>query len=466
MDSEEFIVSSIRLSHNPSESIYTSISDSVAQLKGKVQLELYDRINDDDNFAVPAADGRKGTAKEYGEMLDALIKKVGVQSNAKSIKLSGKEYAQIVDSIIPELEKAADTFLRAFLSGAPIVVRFHNDGDGAAGAIALYRSLSALEKKFCKEGEGRAISWQMNKGIAYTQESFYMDRMLFESYKSIEKPLLLITDFGTSPESEAAMELAKKTCDIIWFDHHLAYSGFPKELVRHYINAFDFGGDSSITAGLECCIFAELLSGNDEKELREASLISDYSKYADFGYKDGIKTALILDFLTSGSNSSSNSKPKQMDAILGDKARAEDMYAHASNALEEAINTGIRNIRTCKSLSGINISVLDFAHIAKLELGYPLPGRYSSKLQSHIESINNGNTITVVHYGNYISIRVSSDISDSVDLLRIIERLKVATNGALLGGGHKQAASIKTTEEKMKSTIHMLLVELGVKGQF
>ncbi|HIH49846.1 TPA: hypothetical protein HA291_00090, partial [Candidatus Micrarchaeota archaeon] len=92
-------------------------------------------------------------------------------------------------------------------------------------------------------------------------------------------------------------------------------------------------------------------------------------------------------------------------------------------------------------------------------------GRYSSKLQNHLETENNGNTITIVHYGNYISMRISKDLSGSVNLLEIIERLKVATNGELSGGGHQQAASIKTTSEHMNDTMRMLLVELGVKSQ-
>ena len=462
VDTENCIVSSIRMAHNPADNIYTVISGAAMQLKSETQLELYDRVSVQGESAIFIGHEDQKSKKAYARMFDSLLKKADTISNSKNLGLKD-EYSATARKMLPSLVDSAKTFLKAFLSSAPIVVRFHNDGDGSAGAIALHRAVSALEEKGLCMNE-RSISWQMNKGIAYTMESFYTDRMLFGLYKSAEKPLVLITDFGTSPESEEAIKLAEGVCDIIWLDHHIPYAAFPREKIRHYINVFDFGGDSNFTAGLETCIFAELLSGIDAKVLKGASLISDYSAYADFKDKEALRVALILDFLTS-TGDSNYSKPKQMDLILNDREKSESTFRQASNSLDEAINAGIRNIRRCKGSDGVNICVLDFGHVAKLDLGYPLPGRYSSKLQNHLETENNGNTITIVHYGNYISMRISKDLSGSVNLLEIIERLKVATNGELSGGGHQQAASIKTTSEHMNDTMRMLLVELGVKSQ-
>jgi len=463
-DTGNCIVSSIKMAHNPIDNAYAAISSASMQLKSETQLELFDRVGVHGENAVLLSHGDKKSKEEYAHMLDALLKRADIDSNSEKLDISNKAYADAAERMVPAVSDAAKTFLRAFLSGAPIVVRFHNDGDGSTGAIALYRALSEIEKGKVLCRDERGISWQMNKGIAYTVESFYADRMLFESYKSIEKPLVLITDFGTSPESEEAIKLAGGVCDIIWLDHHLPYQAFPRKGIKHYINAFDFGSDSNFTAGLETCIFAELLSGIDASELKEASLISDYSAYANFKDRNALKVSLILDFLTS-TGSSNHSKPRQMDIILNDKEKSESAFMQASNSMEEAINAGIRGIKKYKGSKGTNICVLDFEHIAKLDMLYPLPGRYSSKLQNHIETENNGNTITIVHYGNYISLRISKDIASSVNLLDIIERLNVATKGAISGGGHPQAASIKTTTEKMKETMQMLLVELGVKSQ-
>ena len=107
--------------------------------------------------------------------------------------------------------------------------------------------------------------------------------------------------------------------------------------------------------------------------------------------------------------------------------------------------------------------MLDFSHIAKLGYSYPLPGRYSSKLQAHMEALNNGSTITVIHYGNYISIRESRDISKKIRLLEIIERMK-ESGDVLSGGGHSEAASIRIGEKGTQEVMKALLTEFGVKA--
>jgi RecJ-like exonuclease len=448
------IVSSIKFSHNPLDNIYTVICDKSIQLKSSETLELLDIVEINGESAKFL---KKGDRKDYEKLASALVANSGISQNTEKINLEGKAYEQIAHVLIKAMQKSAEVLVKGFLSGAPIVVRFHNDGDGSSGAIAMCRAFVELEGKLSEST--RSVSWQMNKSIAYSKESFYADRMLFESYKSVERPIVLIVDFGTSPESEDAIRLAEPNCDMVWLDHHVLYDAFPKEKLPYYTNVSTLGGDSSFTA----CIFAEMMSGVDVEDLKAASLISDYSKYGDYKDANAVKNSLILDFLTSSSNDL-YSKPKQMDIILKDPEKSENFFRHASNNLEDAIDAGIKNIRNYKTDSGINISVLDFGHIAKLNLDYPLPGRYSSKLQSHIETENNGKTITLVHYGSYISIRISGDISDSVDLLGLIERLKTATEGSITGGGHKQAASIKSANGNMTETLHMLLMELGVRN--
>jgi len=456
-ENETGMVSSIKFSNNPLDNIYTVIGERSSQVKSADPLELLDVVEIKDGSARFL---KRGSRKDYLGLADALVANADIVSNSEKINTKGHAYGAIAAKLIPAMRKSAETLARCFLSGAPIVVRFHNDGDGSSGAIALYRAFAELEARLF--ANARSVSWQMNKSIAYTKESFYVDRMLFESHKSVEKPLLVIVDFGTTAESTDAIEMAQGNCKMIWLDHHVLYEGFPKEKIDYYTNVSDFGGDSSFTAGLMACIFAEVISGVDVEDLKAASLISDYSRYGDYSDAGALKNSLILDFLTSSPNES-YAKPRQMDMILKDPERSERFFRHASSNLDEALNAGIKNVRTYKTNSGINISVLDFGHIAKLGLDYPLPGRYSSKLQGHIEAENNGRTITLVHYGSYISIRLSSDISDSVNLLKLIERLSAATEGAITGGGHRQAASIKSTKGSITETLKTLLMELGVR---
>ena len=455
-EKHEGIVTSTRLSHNPQSNMYCVLSDKAVQIKSNMQLALYENVKISDGKVELLEE--KSTEGDYENIMAKIIEAAAIDSNSKSIDLNDKQYSEAAKKLMPELKKAAELLCRAFISGAPIVVRFHNDGDGSTGGIALYRAFAALQKKFF-DGE-RNISWQMNRSIAYTLESFYTDKMLFDSYESIEKPVVVITDFGTSPESNEAIKSANGICDLIWLDHHVPYGEFPKEMIKHYINVFDFGGNSSFTAGLLTCIFAQVLSNVNVEDLKQAALVSDYSTYADFSNQKALKDSIILDYLTSSTNEMYG-KPKHMDSILSDPEKSESTFRIANGMLEQAIATGIKNIESFKNADGINICMLDFSHVAKLKLDYPLPGRFSSKLQDKLESKNGGKTITIVYYGSYISLRSSGDIT-SVNMIEIIDKLKESTNGAVSGGGHKQAASVRTDREHIKEVTKLLLKELGI----
>jgi RecJ-like exonuclease len=448
------IVTSIKLSHNPT---YNILSDKVLQIKSNLQLELGEEVVIKEEAIESIVMDPKKT-QDYKKTITKFLDEAQFGENIKKIILD-ERYSEVAQKLTPDLKKAAELLVKGFVSGAPIVVRFHNDGDGSAGGIALFRAFASLQEKFFT-GE-RNVSWQMNKSIAYSLESYYTDKMLFDSFKSIERPIVVITDFGTTTESVEAIKESQGNCNLIWLDHHIPYDEFPREMITNYINVCDYGGESSFTAGLLTCIFAQVLSNVNVEDIKAAALVSDYSKYADYKNEDALKKSLILDYLTSSSNEMYG-KPKQMDLILTNSEKSQSTFHIAEGLLSQAIDTGIKNLTIYKNGDGINICVLDFGHIARLRLDYPLPGRYSSKLQDNLESKNNGKTLTVVYYGSYISLRSSADIQSTINILSIIEKLKNATNGAVSGGGHKQAASIRTDREHIQEVLSLLLKELGV----
>ena len=460
------VVTSIKTSANAADNVYTILSDRVAQLKSSLVLDLYDSISVD-SFDPEACNDVKirgaSNKADCERIISRCIKRLDVARNAKRIELKGRPYAEVASDAMPKLMDAAKEFLRCFISGAPVVIRFHNDGDGFSGAIALYRALEELQSKlFINE---RSVFWHINRSIAYTLESAYEDLMFFSTYKSVEKPLMLITDFGTSPESTEAFDRIRDSCKLIWIDHHLPYEGFQRERASHYINSWDFGGDSNTTAGLLTCIFAQIIGSIDTEILKQASLISDYSEYADLGNMEARKLSLVMDFLTSGKSKydSQGTTPKQIESIIKDRERFEEVFGFATTLLDEALEVGLKNIRSYRS-GQVSVHVLDFGHIAKLGFSYPLPGRYSSKLQEHMEALNNGSTITVIHYGNYISIRLSHDISKQVKLLSVIEKMK-ESGVALSGGGHSEAASIRIDGKNIQDALRSLLNEFGVRSE-
>ena len=461
------VVSSVKVAPDQRKNTYTIISDRPTVLMSDTVLDINDVVevnNVVDGIAIrPKLLGRS-TAKDYDSRISILIAALGLEENISRTmqKSIGKPYYDSLNMMMPSIRDAGISFLRSFLGGAPVVVRFHNDGDGASGAVALHRALAKV-MGMCFSGE-RSVAWCMHRGVEYDQESLRLDEMVFSSFKSIEKPLVFITDFGTAQGSESSIHKAASKYKLIWLDHHPIYEGFPREAAGSYINSWDFGLDSNFTAGLLTCIFAECLADVYTDDMKNASLISDYSTYANRLLKTGQRDAIILDYLTSvaGRRGSSIERltPSYIDSVLASREMSESVFSNASNTLSELLELGTRSVKKHRCAGGITAFVLDFEAMPRGESGFPLPGRYTSRLQERMESVNGQNTITIVYYGSYITIRLAKQISSSVGLLKIINRLINYEDYVQSGGGHNEAASIKVKEGCIKNVLNLLLKEL------
>lgn len=396
-----------------------------------------------------------GGREEYAKCIESMVERTMTPMHEDAYR-SDKRYDGIIELLMPAIREATRKLIRAFVSGAPMVIRYHNDGDGASGAIAIYRLLSRITSMgLCGD---RQVSWQMNRSVFYTLEAFYTDKMLFEAYKSAEPPLLLISDFGTGLDSAAAITSASEVSDILWIDHHVIPEGFDSGRST-YINPFLNGGDSSLSAGFICAVLSGTF-GAESKDLGEAALISDYSLFANRVDKNAERIALVLDYLTA-ERQPGEKKPRQMNEIISDAQEMDRVYHLAESKLDSAIKSGMKDMKRYQSPSGANVQVIDF-RATGISGGYPPPGRYTSKMQYLLEEKNGGKTITIVHYGNSISIRVSRDITKETDILRIISKIQSEAPGEINGGGHMEAASIRASYGSSKNLLSMLLNEMGI----
>jgi RecJ-like exonuclease len=478
------IVSAIKLSPNPAENVYAILSeqqlsvrcDSVLELGDMVEISV-DAISDGHLKVGDFSITGKATKSEYEKALKGALSVARISSKVEKSRLHAMtawmpgQLAKATVSMSKEMGKGIVLLGRAFISGAPIIIRFHNDCDGSSGAIGLYKALEGVSSGT----PGGNLRWQMNRSVVYLQEAAESDLLVFNGYVSMEKPLVVIMDFGTTEESVPAIGYLSGKCNFIWLDHHPPPDKFPRESITNYINPWDHGGDSDYTAGFLGCVFAQLLHDMDLKELQLASLIGDFSKYADTKHERAQKVAVVLDFVTSSSTRTINAyrieklTPRYMDSLLNDKERFESFYRYAANTMDDALEAGMRTAKhyKTKAMFGaeelpVNIYIMDFKHIMN-ESGYPLPGRYSSKLQSKLELLSDGETMTVVHYGNYISIRMTKRLAETYPIQGIVEKLKALSEYVKSGGGHAAAGGIKIEEQHAKSVIKLLLREFGIK---
>ncbi len=472
MSSFTGIVTAIKSGADPSKTIYTVVGDRIANIRSGIMLELLDTVEVQNmppqgNALADVKVLEKASAPKYKACLSKKLRELGFASSLqKRCKMYNREELDSVTrNMAKGLAKAAVDFARAFLTGAPVVIRFHNDCDGSSGALALYENMLDLQKRAGYGAEN--VFWRMNPSIAYAKASLQNDELAFNGFRSAEKPVVFITDFGTTPESDDAISAAGGKYNLIWLDHHPVHEGFPKEKIGHYINPWDFGGNSDYTAGFLTSTFSELLGTMNVNVIKEASLIGDYSAYANRGDKEAHKLSIVLDFLTSGdkgrkpTGDSADLTPKYISNIVDNKDEYESLYGHAAMLLDEALDIGLEKIRHYNA-NGISVHLLDFKHISREKTSWPLPGRYSSRLQERLEALDNGKTITIVHYGNFISVRISRDITDQVEILKKMAELKERTEHIHAFGGHKSAAGIRSDKDHVEDTVNLLLKSLGV----
>lgn len=465
------IITSLRSAYPSNIIEYTILSEnSLYYLSSDKKLDLYEKIQFvcTDKGIISNFESQGIAQKwEYDKLIGELISRVDINSNMSNIheRYKNFKYYEILNGMLNKIGQSCENILRYILSGAPFVVRFHGDGDGSCAALSLYLSFQLIAERF--NYELKNMRWILNKGIDYNLESLYHDESFFNSFKCIEKPVILITDFGTSIDSNIAIEKALNSYAIFWHDHHPINENFIGVKISDYINPLTYNGGADFTAGLLSTIFGECLSGIMLDDIREASLISDFSEYADKNNVYASKIALVLDFIT-GIKSyvgylDGPITPKYISKIINDKEQFNSIYTYANNMLNDAIEIGVSKSKIYQIKDGIKVYVFNFDFVSEKYGGYLLPGRYSSKLHGYLESISNEPIITVVSFVNSISIRISKNISSKIGLLKVINSLKDDNAFIIAGGGHQEAGSIRYESDYRLQSLKALLKLFGIQ---
>lgn len=401
--------------------------------------------------ALPADEKRTAALK-------ALVAKAAKSGLGRAPNATGiAEVDALTAKMWKPLSAAAELLARKLILAAPIIIRFHNDTDGISGAYCLSK---AMHEAAAGMGEGYApnVHWRMHGAVAYSREDATTDTLVTNGYECVERPLLVILDFGTAKESNEGVRLARDRFDVIWLDHHPMVEGFLGRDLEHYVNPWLFGGDSNYTAGFLACSFAKTFSGFESRDMENASFIGDYSKYAR-PTEGSRRLAALLDLVTSDTRiatglKSSNFDPAVIDTILGDKKKSEELIAYAENRVQEMLDSAIESVKIYQG-SASRVYVADFEGIrGDDEQRYPLPGRFASKLLDRIERLNTLPCVLMLHFGHFISLRMSKELTEKTDLLRILGEVREEyPDDVDSSGGHGNAASIKLKGDTRKKEI-------------
>ena len=193
--------------------------------------------------------------EKYREEIYAALDKTIARESMNRLYVKGIEgLDKVTAKLWDKLHCASLLFMRKLLLGIPIIIRFHNDADGSSGACCVYMGIKDLAKRVKFSSN---IVWVMNKGVSYSVAEAQSDILTANNYTSIEKPLLMIIDFGTAIESNSGIAALGEKFDVIWLDHHPVVRGFEGTRIEHYINPWSYAGDSNYTAGLLASAFSK-----------------------------------------------------------------------------------------------------------------------------------------------------------------------------------------------------------------
>ncbi len=457
------IVTSIRYGPSEADNAYYAVSlDSFSMKEFKspsFAFSLFDMVEADGekvNFVSNGAIARE----ELEEKVMELCKHVLKESSPSGIAGLDK----ITEKMKEKMRSAAHLLAMKLYTSAPIVVRFHNDTDGSSGAYCLFKSISEMLGANGIKAKP-SITWRMHGGIAYSKADAEHDILYANGFSSIEKPLLVIIDFGTSKDSNEGIEALSNKFDIIWLDHHPIEEGFLGTSLEHYINPWGFGGDSEYTAGFLACEFSKYLSSFDVHDMECASLIGDFSTFAR-NEERASKLALLLELITSDKRVAfkaidQNLTPAEIDSILYDKKKFEELVSYASTKMDEALDSAMHVAKVYKG-ENVDIYVADFKKVRgeDLSMRYPLPGRFASKLVGKIEELSDKPVVLLLHFGGTISIRQSRALNEKVDLTKVAKAAKESMHSVSAAGGHKSAISIRFADEESKKEAMQLLISI------
>lgn len=433
----------------------------VSAFGSDVNLEVGEvlELGVEDNI-VKKVEESNAKAEQFRKFAETAAQKIVIR---KPYVTGIKEFDGATARMWKRLTQAAMLLIRKMAMATPVIIRFHNDIDGASCAYALHKATQQILESndaLCKE---QNILWQMHYGVSYGVDDAANDVLLCNDYESVEKPLLVILDFGTAPESNAGLKHVKDKFEIIWLDHHTPVPEFEGNALENYINPWDFGSDSSYTAGALTCAFVKSFADVETKDIENASFIGDYSAYANPN-EQSRRLASILDVLTCDPKlvGVRNLEPKAIEKILNDKTAGDELIAYAGNRITEMLDSALSSV---KSYAEGTIYVADFENIRGFSKErYPLPGRFASMLLTKLEEVRGKGCTVVLHFGPYISVRTSKlsheKVSKETNLLKTLEDIRKEYPELIdSAGGHANAASIKLRGEDGKEIVIKALLE-------
>lgn len=387
-----------------------------------------------------------------------------------------------LEKLWEDLEEVARRLRETVLSGRPIRIRHHADGDGLCASLPIQYALERFIAETWADPEAPQHLLQRLPSKAPFYELEDVTRDLNYALENRDRhgqklPLFLMCDNGSTEEDTPAYRnLAHYDVPILVVDHHHPDPDALEGLVEHHVNPYLHGEDYRITTGMMCVEIARMIdpditaelehvpavagladrsdatameqyldlaanAGYDEKTLLDIGEALDYATYW-LRYRDGRE--LVNDIL--GINCDDRERHEAVVSLLSQRA-ARDVERQLEAAMGHVTHEELEN--------GVRLYRLDVENHAR-RFTYPAPGKTTGKVHDQKVRETGGPVITIGFGPDFAVLR-----SDGVrlDIPEMVSELREEFPGAgVSGGGHLVVGSIKFVPG-MRETIVDALVE-------
>lgn len=348
------------------------------------------------------------------------------------------------------LQKLEEQFLAAakylekqLLEERPILMRYHDDGDGVYGALIMKR---ALEQKAADLGVTLVFASSQSGSAIYSPTEARKDAA--DYYEA--NPLLLLVDFGLNEDSAEAVALVRKQgFSVLAIDHH----PYPKGIEKKYdqvVSPTLIGLGGEYCAGLLCYEVASAMDCNPSEYWARAAMKSDNST---FKREEDDLPARAIDYLLI---TSSVKRPlSYYEKIAEDRELLASHYAEAMAKLDEMLRAADAHVKIRELPKGAHAILINLDKICTEKNTYPSKGKAVNEIQFKYAKQLGGAIVSLGYTSDRISFRANAEAASlGIAANPVIARLKnEMSNDVESGGGHEVAAALKVRKGTSKFVV-------------
>ncbi|MBD3397812.1 hypothetical protein GF412_01610 [Candidatus Micrarchaeota archaeon] len=393
-------------------------------------LRVSGKVYNDRGFMKLDVSSLEKSEEAYPKILEKI--ESGVEIKEVPLLASG----EIPEKLKGRIYSCARKLIAAKKLGRHIILRFHNDADGIAGALAITKII-------------RAYTSQQNSAN-YTVYDAMRDIGNLQGEKN---PLVVLLDFGCGAESVEGLKILKASgAEVMIIDHH-PNEGGAEENSHLFLSPWAVSKDegaSSYVAGYLSVEVARACGVSDVERLAPIACAGDKSTILPIDEKDR-EAAIVIDYMAAYSGFGN-----KLD-FYKNALENRELYSSVLVQAREALDRITEDVKASmkKRLDGpVSVYTVDADKVKSKD--FPGKGKITTRA---FELAGDAPAVVLGVWKNGLSFRINSGaIEKGVHANEIISSLKEEMPDFIEGGGgHARAASLRIQEGFVDSVVGRII---------